>query len=69
MEYSLTTLTESYLRFLPCFSFLWNILKYQGVSLSGVFFANVVKGERRKTSLLDFYSEPHPTFIVYDKCI
>ena len=36
------TLTESYLRFLPYFSFLWNVLKYQRVSFVGVFYKSVI---------------------------
>ena len=53
-------LKESVLDF-SCFSSLsFNPFPVRELVPSEKFFANIVKGEWRKSSLLEFYSEPHP---------
>ena len=47
---------------IPCY----NPVPVRELVSSEKFFANIVKGERRKSSLLEFYSEPHPILL---KCI
>ena len=47
---------------IPCY----NPVPVRELVPSEKFFANIVKGERRKSSLLEFYSEPHPILL---KCI
>ena len=53
-------LKESVLDFFLFFSLSFNPFPVRELVPSEKFFANIVKGEWRKSSLLEFYSEPHP---------